>query len=1087
MLKKIKIDYYLLVLVLVSLFLCYKNYTPNTFLSGWDTLHPEFNLSQYWGRITTMWQSHQGLGAPPSQAHASEIPRMALVALFTTLFPLSFVRYAYMFLMILIGPIGVYLFLKYLLSRQPGHHLKIGGAIVSVSSLLGALFYLLNIGTVQHFIAPLEMFTTKFGYIGFLFLFSTQFIHEGRKKHLLYFGIASILSSAMAHTATLWYVYFIGLVSYLFFLSLFKHSYIKRSLIIVCLSLVLNLFWILPNMYYSSNYYSDVINSKIHRLSSEETYYYNKKYGDVKDYLLLRNFLFDWKVIDNSQRSVPLLGAWENHLQSPFVSSLGVIFFCLSCGGILVSIKKKKVELISLVPLFVGVSFFLLSDIPALFTLFSWLRDRSPLIKEVLRSPFTKFSLYLIFLLATFFGYFHYYLLTLITHIFKRVRSFFFIHGYLYVCVLVIFFYILPAFQGNFISPVERVRIPQEYFDLFDWSRQQDSERMLILPINNMFGWVYYKWEYPDMTQTYQGAGFTWFGLKQPTLNREFDRWYPNNEQSYRELSYAVYSKNVLLFQNLLEKYKIKYILLDKNVFIPDDNNYSKALFFPQLLKMITSNKNIKLVKTFGSNISVFQYDITRGESVSVANNIEPSYRSSYIDQGYIDKGEYITQSYSNTSLIYPGRNILNEKERVNNSLLKINDDSYSVNFGNILHNGTVFIPPIEAVEKESYIDIYVSTINEKPRLRIQFLIPYLSGNDNTEQYVYLPSKKITSFIINSQQFVIPDGKIEGEVYLGEILIEFNRENAIYYSMDSIIEKMSVTLPSSKAGTAPQQDKMEIVGNFPSEQIHPDIGSLVSTINDCHSSKSEYINKEQITIGADEYALNYQARNGTICDTMSFPNLSHNQGYIVAIESQHVSGLPLKVCFEDYVLRKCFINDELSQFKGYDTDYFIIPPYNDSTNGYRLSVNNFGIGSLLTENNIKNIRIIPFPYNYFQSIYWSNESKNENHTIITNNEAFEKNWKAFQINAEGGNISWIQTHFPSLFGTELTSHVLVNNWANGWDITGIKLNDKAKIVILFWPQYLEYIGFVMIVLCLSIVILWPIPIHTNPPTTLHKE
>ncbi len=1079
MLKRIKIDYYLGIIVLITLFLCYKNYTPNTFLSGWDTLHPEFNISQYWGRISQVWQPHQGLGAPPSQAHASEIPRMLIISLFTVLFPLSFVRYAYMFLMIVIGPIGVYLFLKYTLSRQVNGHIHPNHTLVSISASIGALFYVLNLGTVQQFIAPFEMFATKFGYVGFLFLFSTQFIREGKRKHLVYFAICTLLSSAMAHTATLWYVYFIGLVSYLFFLSLSNHSYIKRSLIIVCISLALNLFWILPNMYYSSNYYSNVINSKIHRLSSEETYYYNKKYGDIQDYLVLRNFLFDWKVVDNHQAYVPLFGAWEEHLKNPLVTSIAILFSFMSFGGVLLALKKKREELISLIPLYIGVSFFLLSDIPPLFALFNWLRNTSPLIKEVLRSPFTKFSLYLVFLIAIFLSYFNYQLLLLINHLFKKTRSFFFTHGYMYIFIGIIFFYALPAFQGNYISPIERVRIPQEYFQLFDWSQHQDNGRMIVLPIDNLFGWTYYKWNYPDMTQTYQGAGFTWFGLKQPTLNREFDRWYPYNEQNYREFSYAIYSKNAILFQDLLEKYRIEYILLDKNVFAPDDSNGSKALFYPQLLKIIMANKNIRLTKSFG-NINIFRYDLSQGNNVVLDNEIKPTYRSSYIDQGYVDNGEYITRSASADTLIYPGRNIMNEKERVNDSILKINNDSYNVTINNIPSNGKIFIPPIQAVERESYIDIYVSTFNNKPRLRIKFLIPYLKGNNNSDQYIYLPPDKISSFIINDQEFFIPDGKIDTEVYLGELLLEFDRENALYYSnKDGVVEKIDLILPYSNTDVVSQRNKVEIVGTFPSEQVHPDMSALASQVNDCNSSKSEYINKKQIAVGGDEFALNYQARNGTICDTMSFPNLSHNQGYIVAIESQHISGLPIKVCFEDYTLRKCFIDDELSQFQDYNTDYFIIPPYNDNTDGYRLSVNNPGIGTLLTENNIKNIRIIPFPYNYFQSIYWGNANRYQPYRIISNNQAFEKSWKAFQISTGNSRLNGIQSTFPFLFGNEIKDHILLDNWANGWIIDN---QSSSQTVFIFIPQYLEFFGFIFIILTFAFIAIKKFPKHPLPHT-----
>src|SRR3972149_1326815 len=156
-----KISFYPVLLFLIIFIICAKNYTPGTFLTGWDTLHPEFNLSLYWQRILGgVWQEHQGLGAVASQSHASEIPRILLISLIDFFFGLKFIRYAYAFLMLFLGSFGVYFFLKDVLLRKFQNPSKLLGAFV------GALFYLLNLGTLQNFYVPLEMFLTHFGFLG---------------------------------------------------------------------------------------------------------------------------------------------------------------------------------------------------------------------------------------------------------------------------------------------------------------------------------------------------------------------------------------------------------------------------------------------------------------------------------------------------------------------------------------------------------------------------------------------------------------------------------------------------------------------------------------------------------------------------------------------------------------------------------------------------------------------------------------------------------------------------------------------------------------------------------------------------------
>jgi len=39
----------------------------------------------------------------------------------------------------------------------------------------------------------------------------------------------------------------------------------------------------------------------------------------------------------------------------------------------------------------------------------------------------------------------------------------------------------------------------------------------------------------------------------------------------------------------------------------------------------------------------------------------------------------------------------------------------------------------------------------------------------------------------------------------------------------------------------------------------------------------------------------------------------------------------------------------------------------------------------------------------------------------------------------------------------LKEHVLVNGWENGWSFDSAQ-DKKLNLVIVFWPQYLEFVG-----------------------------
>ena len=111
--SKIKDNSLVWLLVIACLFLATRNYQPGTWLSGWDTLHPEFNFSLYFTRIFSgVWQEHQGLGAVASQAHPAEIVRMLIYYPFSFFLPQSLLRYGYFFLALILGPLGIYCFLE---------------------------------------------------------------------------------------------------------------------------------------------------------------------------------------------------------------------------------------------------------------------------------------------------------------------------------------------------------------------------------------------------------------------------------------------------------------------------------------------------------------------------------------------------------------------------------------------------------------------------------------------------------------------------------------------------------------------------------------------------------------------------------------------------------------------------------------------------------------------------------------------------------------------------------------------------------------------------------------------------------------
>ena len=117
-----------------------------------------------------------------------------------------------------IGVLGVFYFLKDVVFKdKKSNHF----------AFLGSLFYLFNLGTLQHFYVPFEMFTVGYAAIPWLFWSVARFLIDASKKNLAIFILITLFASPMAYAPVLWYVYSGALV--LFLVSFIKIKFWKGT------------------------------------------------------------------------------------------------------------------------------------------------------------------------------------------------------------------------------------------------------------------------------------------------------------------------------------------------------------------------------------------------------------------------------------------------------------------------------------------------------------------------------------------------------------------------------------------------------------------------------------------------------------------------------------------------------------------------------------------------------------------------------------------------------------------------------------------------------------------------------------------
>ncbi len=1148
-----------IVLVFISLFICYKNYTPGTYLTGWDTLHPEFNYGVYLKRIVFgAWQSHQGLGSPASQAHASEIPRIMIIGLLDIFFAKSFIRYLFAFLMLILGPLGVYFFLRKIIFKNSENFSTRAG------SFLGGLFYLLNLGTLQHFNVPLEMFLVQYAFLGWVFLFLTSFYQKGRRKDLIWFSVITFFGAPQAHTPTLFYVYLMFLFLYLILmmvLDLFskgkdilgnKSVSLKRGALIFLLTLLINSFWLLPNIYYGVVKGKEVPLSKIHHLFSEEAFLVNKKFGNIKDISILKNFLFDWGVYTQDDSYGSLLKPWILHLKKPLVSAIGYSFsFFIFIGAALSVIRKEK----KLIPwVFIGfVSiFFILNVNPPFGFIFIFFQENIPLFKELFRFPFTKFSIFLMFVYALFFGYFYSLVIDFVNRKLSKIIGTA-VFALLSCCVV---YFSLPAFRGNLINPAMRVRIPDRYFEMFDYFNQKkEYGRVLHLPIHSFWGWVTYSW---DGRVGYQGAGFLWFGIKQPLIDREFDRWNIANEQPYREISTAIYSEDKELLQKYLEKYKIRWLILDKSVVSPGLNK--KILFHEEIENMFSGIQSISIGKDFGDGLVVYEYSpkesFQRVEEVTSNFASGNSLFKEYYDPIYTKYGNYISDEkkthqflgfnsvdenldnsliYSDDKAVYLklpyGENKISEMSEIpvslfldkgesggwaidtkfndvvisstpvdidikNEYFLKFNDEFYSLSSAsasNFIGNSVV------SLNEGTKYSIYIKDekINVDEILYSNLENCDLSGYSTYASYSI--SKINSGFIITGKNTLAcvtsSSSKFINPSYRGPVLVSFNSDQLIssedfclldnnsglcvnkllvgkYFISDLVQNSSAYDLRffadgrNQALGLTRQYTDINI---FLTEKVSEGIISYLINDNNITKGYLSFAKKDYLTIEPEEIEGNrrvcqlgnelsesnfidtgagviFNSTDSSLCDSYTFPLASHEEGYVLEVRASFIDGVPLRICLTNEYSKRCDIEVSLPDIKSTGSYFYLVPPLGHGA-GYTVNLSNYVFGDTNSTNELEYLGLIPVSYKTIKNIEVS-ESLTRNYETLVLNEAYDPGWVAM-----------------CGLGKCDAKHVKVNNWANGWVFEkGIPEN----VQVIFWPQFLEYIGIGLLGLCVLI-------------------
>lgn len=990
-----------IVLLLIVILIGITNYTPGSFLTGWDNIHPEFNFSlNIFRSVFSVWQEYQSLGLSAGTGYASDFPRQLILYILSIFLPTSFLRYFYHLLTLFLGALGVYILLY--LNIFP----NLDKSIRQKVSFLGSIFYLFNLATLQTFFDPFEPVSHHFASLPWLFFGSFNFLQKRGKRGLWLLILIALLSVPQAYVTTYFLVTMIVLSIFYLFIFL-KTKNIKSILTCYLVLFIVNAFWLLPNLYYFFFQTSTTINSHINQMSTEDDFLKNKKYGNILNTTLLKGFWFDNVENFPNATTTYQLKDWIPYINDPAVLFFGYLLFLVSLTGIGIAILKKRERTLFFLPVFIFSFIVLSNDTPILSQLGSFFY-KLPLFSQIFRFPFTKFSIIAAFCLSIFYCS----TFASLTN-FHRLRKYTTVLFIIFIALPMLF--LIPVFRGDFFDKRNRLEIPQSYFQVMDFFKKQDSNtRIANFPQFSFWGWTYYNWGY-------RGSGFLWYGIKQPILDRAFDVWSKYSENYYYEISYAIYSGNQKLFEDVLDKYQINWVLVDDAVM---SFASQKQIHNDNFIQLIGNSKKLKFEKNFGT-ITIYSVDLQNKPNKYVYLKkdlpyVYPTYDWNNKDQALVDLGNYISLSDSSKInqaqdfFFYPFRSLYSgrKQEELEFQMKDLND--YFV-FSADIPKGINFD---------------------------NFYIPEFKKEEITE----IDEKTFTSLIKEPRIF------IDGKLYDGKI------------SPGS--KKLEIQVP-------------KIRGYYSYHSSDPDI--LKFKANPCNEyNKSEYkyqpIKDEGFTL------LRLTSKNSSNCLNLDLPRLSHQLGYLLNIKNRNITGKSLLLGLTNHNTRRLDLETYLPKNTKINDSYFVIPPMEKYGIGYTINLDNISYGRVETINDLGNFAIYPIPYSFLTSLklikngnvndfqeksyvqdvqhpnpsFYQVKLANNYPTSITLilSQSFDPGWQAFAI--DGFRIK------------RLNKHLLINNWSNGWVV-----DSPGKIFIIFLPQLLEFLGFGILGTTVILLILYP--------------
>jgi len=251
--------------------------------------------------------------------------------------------------------------------------------------------------------------------------------------------------------------------------------------------------------------------------------------------------------------------------------------------------------------------------------------------------------------------------------------------------------------------------------------------------------------------------------------------------------------------------------------------------------------------------------------------------------------------------------------------------------------------------------------------------------------------------------------------------------------------------------------------------------------------------KREMVKESNHQILRFTSIGSSNCLSVNLPHFVQKTGYLVKVKARHLQGKSLLFKVINETLKNTVIETNLQKSNpGVVLQSGTTPGLVESQKSPRLS-GYLTSGVRYSGNLGKDDFQVIHPNPSFYKISINNEAmKQWNNGTMILSQSFHPGWTAYQVqNSKSKMQNYLTNTFPFIFGQRLNDHILVNNWQNGWILNNLTLNHSSlknglrpvissisgsgqamkqfnnkAIYLFFWPQLLEYLGFLLLLLFL---------------------